>query len=450
MHRLAPAFPWFVRASWAILAFSEGPTLAAALHGWSVAPRTVASDGLWAGWAVVLSASLVRHPIGLTSLRMGTPAAVVAAVAAAVGSHVSALGIGTSVAALLLAFAPETGRVFVNGPAYPNERRFPLRVPGPLLLGPLYLAWVIAVVGPAVGALLLANRQWVAGGLVLALSVPAAIVLTRALHGLSRRWIVFVPAGMVVHDPMTLADPVLFVRQVIESFGPAAADTDSLDLTQRSPGLALELILREKVDMTLVRPGRRGGEMGASARLLVTPTRPGAVLAEARASDPSGLMHHTGRMVRRVFAAFASAALTLAALATVVTLAWVGSGAGNPVGAQVTIPGETTAPPATTAPPPPPTTEPAATTAPPAATTTTAKPKPTTTAGPTTTTTIGIAPALAPPPNATPITTTTLPLPQPGTGHISAIFPALSIGAFVLILLAGLARLVRTSPRFAR
>jgi hypothetical protein len=284
MHRLAPAFPWLVRACWAVLAFSEGPTLSAALVGWSRAPRTVASVGLWVVWAVVLSASLVLHPIGLTALRMASPAAVVVGVwGAVVGHHLAGLAIGTSVAALLLAFAPETGRVFVNGPAYPNERRYPLRVPGALLLGPLYLAWAIAVGAPAAGGLLLADRHWIAGGIVLLLSLPTAIVLTRALHGLSRRWIVFVPAGIVVHDPMTLADPVLFVRQLIETFGPAAADTDSLDLTQRSPGLALELILREKVDMTLVRAGRRGGEMGASARLLVTPSRPGAVLAEARA-----------------------------------------------------------------------------------------------------------------------------------------------------------------------
>ena len=45
----------------------------------------------------------------------------------------------------------------------------------------------------------------------------------------------------------------------------------------------LELVLREKVPMVVVRPGRRGDQPGASARLLFTPTRPGLVLSEARA-----------------------------------------------------------------------------------------------------------------------------------------------------------------------
>ena len=33
--------------------------------------------------------------------------------------------------------------------------------------------------------------------------------------------------------------------------------------------------------MVLIKPGRLGGESGASARLLFTPTRPGLVLREA-------------------------------------------------------------------------------------------------------------------------------------------------------------------------
>ena len=55
------------------------------------------------------------------------------------------------------------------------------------------------------------------------------------------------------------------------------AGSDSLDLTQRAPGLALELVLWEKVSLVLVRPGRLAGDSGSSARLLFTPTRPGLV-----------------------------------------------------------------------------------------------------------------------------------------------------------------------------
>jgi len=85
----------------------------------------------------------------------------------------------------------------------------------------------------------------------------------------------------VLKDAMAVTDPVLFRRQVVEALRPAPADSDSLDLTLGAPGLALELVLTEKVPMTLVKPKERRGEAGASARLLFTPTRPGAVLADA-------------------------------------------------------------------------------------------------------------------------------------------------------------------------
>jgi hypothetical protein len=278
-------FPWVLRAVWAVLPLTAGPALAAGLDGRSTAVQVVASVVLWAGWAVVLLATLAPHPVGLTALRLLAPAGLVAVVVSIIvgdpSTPAAVIGVVGMGAAGALAFAPETGMLFVNGPAYPNERRYPLRVPGTLLLGPLLVAWAICVGGPIVGLLLLAARQWVAGVVVLVLSGGASFVLMRALHGLSRRWVVFVPAGLVLHDPMTLADPVLFQRGVIETLRPAPADSDSLDLTQRAVGLALELILREKVPMVLVRPGNRAGESGASARLLFTPTRPGAVLRDA-------------------------------------------------------------------------------------------------------------------------------------------------------------------------
>ncbi len=113
-------------------------------------------------------------------------------------------------------------------------------------------------------------------------AVPVAGVLWRSLHGLSRRWVVFVPAGLVLHDPMTLVDPVLFRRQVVDVLRPAPADSDALDLTQRAPGLALELVLKEEAHLVLLRPGRRTADTVTASRLLFTPTRPGAALQEAR------------------------------------------------------------------------------------------------------------------------------------------------------------------------
>lgn len=194
----------------------------------------------------------------------------------------SPVAVSTTAIALALAFLPETGTLFVNGPAYPNERRFLLRVPAPLLLGVLAVVWALAVTPPVLGPLLLAARQWVAGALVLVLGGPVTVVLARALHGLSRRWVVFVPAGLVLHDPITLADPVLFRRTLIRSLGPAPADTGALDLTQAAPGLALEVVLSEEVPLLRTKPGRRLGEAASPTSVLFTPTRPGAVLREAQ------------------------------------------------------------------------------------------------------------------------------------------------------------------------
>lgn len=273
--------PWALRAAWAVLPFAAGPALAGALDGRSRPVQIVASAGLWAAWSAVLGATLVPHPVSLTVIRMAAPGAALAAAGAALGGHGSPVAVASAALALAVALLPETGTHFVNGPAYPNERRFPLRAPAPLLLGVLAVVWVLAVAPPVAGALLLAARQWVPGGLLLLAGAPLTVVLSRACHGLSRRWLVFVPAGVVVHDPITLADPVLFRRTLVRDFGPAPADTTAFDLTQAAPGLALQLDLTEAVPLQRTRPRQRLGEPASPTSVLVTPTRPGAVLREA-------------------------------------------------------------------------------------------------------------------------------------------------------------------------
>jgi hypothetical protein len=283
-------YPWAVRILWVVLPLTAGPAYGAALHPYSEPVRVTAVVLLWAGWAVVLVGTLVPHPIGLTALRVTAPAAVITAAAAAITNRPSALASAAAVASTLLAFAvamaPATGLMYVNGSAYPNERRYLLRAPGPLLIGPLELAWAITVGAPAAAALLLAARAWLAGAIVVVAGVPVAVILARSLHRLAQRWLVFVPAGLVLHDPLTLIDPVLFIRKSIASVRPAQGHPgnppgDALDLGQRAPGLALELLLLEPVVLMLVRPGKPGGESTNAAMLRVVPSRPGQVLREA-------------------------------------------------------------------------------------------------------------------------------------------------------------------------
>lgn len=278
--------PTLLRVSWAALPIVAGPAFAGAFDERSRPVQLAGSIGLWAVWAGVLSAALVSHPLTLTIVRAAAPGAVAAGVAttlAGASSIAAATAAAAGLVVTFLAMLPEVGIAFVNGPAYPNERRYPLRAPGPLLAGPLELAWVACVALPASGVLLLASRQWLPGSLVALGGTAAIAVLGRSMYTLARRWVVFVPAGVVLHDPMTLADPMLFRRKDIASFDLAPAGTDATDLTAKALGMAIELSTSEPVKLAVVQPRSRVPTMENVSKLLFAPTRPGAVLAEARA-----------------------------------------------------------------------------------------------------------------------------------------------------------------------
>jgi hypothetical protein len=284
MHLLSSSWP--ARVTWALLPLCMGPALGDALGEHSLAVARTGGIVAWAAWAGVLVAVLVPRTVSLTALRIAAPAALVTANWAALAGEPGAsdgVAVAGAALAVVAAFSPLTGEVFINGSSYGEEVRMPLRVPTSLVLGPIPLAWLVSVAAPVAGPLLLAARQWVAGGLVLLVGLPAAAAGARALHGLARRWAVLVPAGLVLHDRHALVEPVLFPRPSIERLGPALADeaAEALDLTQGALGLALELDL---ADPTLVAPRRSDKQVHVESvtRLLFTPTRPGALLHAAR------------------------------------------------------------------------------------------------------------------------------------------------------------------------
>lgn len=285
MDRLGP---WPARCTWLALPLLIGPVLGDGLDGASGAVQWVASIGMWSAWAGVLVATLVPRGTSLTALRIAVPAAslaVLVAVVAASSASAAAVVAGSvgAIAALVASFLPTTGEAFVDGESYGDERRFPLRVPGPLLAGPVFLAWAAVVVGVVAGPLLLAAGLWVPGVVLLAAGLPLAWRAVKVLHVLSNRWLVVVPAGVVLHDPLALADPVLFRRQSVKAIEPAVAGTNALDLTCGSLGLALEVQLVESVPLPTVAPGRKSETATVdTTAFLFTPSRPGALLAATR------------------------------------------------------------------------------------------------------------------------------------------------------------------------
>lgn len=233
---------------------------------------SVALNGILAG----RSAPVVAVSVILASLAWG------AGIVAVILPRSSSLTVLRALALGALLPAPAVD-AFVDGSSYGPERRFALRTPLPLLLGPVELAWLLGVATPVVGLLLLAAGQWVAGLVVLIIGVLSVRPAMRSLHQLSRRWVVFVPAGVVVHDPIVLADAAMLPKRMLRNLGPASPEdaSSALDVTGGAPGLVLELRLTEAVPVSVLE-GRKRSASVENDRLLITPIRPGAVLSEAR------------------------------------------------------------------------------------------------------------------------------------------------------------------------
>src|SRR4051794_27918892 len=280
-RKSAGVHPWLVRLSWLAVPFTAGTALADALDDRSSRVQVVAALLLWAAWAVVIVGLLVPRPAGLVGIRVGAIALAATLLLAADDPIDWWIGGVHAVVMLVLALSPLTGEWLVNGTAYGHERRYLLRSPAAGLVGPMLLATVLLPLSVVAGPLLLASKAWVAGVLAVAVGVPLAAVLFRALHSMTLRWSVLVPAGLLLKDHLSLADPVLFRRTDIAALQPALADTDAMDLTAGAPGHALELRLREEQHIDRMRPVRRGTEPFEVWKVLFTPTRPKALLADA-------------------------------------------------------------------------------------------------------------------------------------------------------------------------
>ncbi len=280
---------WALRVMWLILPVTAGPAAADALDAWSRAPRVLASVLLWLAWAAVLVAVLAPRPVGLTAARLVAPAFAGLAIACAwSASTVATVGaIVTTVVAMLLVCAPSFGRSSAEGVAYGDEARFPLKIPPALLVGPLPLVVATVVAAGVTGPLLLADERLVPGAVATVVGVPVAALLTRALHRLSSRWCVLVPAGITLVDGMTLGEAVLFPRERVARLesAPLQPPAGALDLRLGASVRSVGLRLTEDAQLLTASRGWRTGTKVTTSLLLFAPVQPEVLRAEVARRD---------------------------------------------------------------------------------------------------------------------------------------------------------------------
>jgi hypothetical protein len=268
-----------------LVAVVGGRAVAAAVDGRSDAVQWVASIGAWAGWGVGAVALALTAVATLTVVRATVPLALVAAAATALagadGGAVAALAVPAAVAAVLVG-AADTGQRYVQASAYGDEHRFGLRPPLGYLV-PTVASWLVWAVALVAAPLAWAARGWVVAAVSTVVLAVGSAVLPRRWHQLSRRWLVAVPAGLVVHDPVVMADTLMCLRARVSDvrLAPGPRDPGVLDLTGPTAGLAVAVTLDELATAVLApRPATPRGTALHVGAFYVAPSRPGAVLRE--------------------------------------------------------------------------------------------------------------------------------------------------------------------------
>lgn len=278
---------WAARVAWLLVAVVGGSAVGDALSSRDRPVQIVGTIAAWVGWAGAAGALAWTSTVTLTVVRTTVPVSLVVVGAALVGgvpaTAATALG-APAVVATALVMSAEVGRIFIQASAYGDEERFGLRPPVGYLV-PAAVSWLVVTSAAVVAPLAWAGQAWVLAVVTTGAVGVGGWLLPRRWHQLSRRWLVLVPAGLVVHDPVVLADTFMAGRRTVRSL---ALDTDgaarswSADLTGPTPGPALDVGFTEPLTAVLAaRPGQPEGTAIHLEGLVVAPTRPGAVLAAA-------------------------------------------------------------------------------------------------------------------------------------------------------------------------
>ena len=261
------------------------PLLSERLDAVSDASALTSAVSLWVMWAIVLFCVLVPSTVSLTALRLVAPAHLVVTGLLVVGNLIDdpstavVLAIVPTLVVTVFGFAAETGAWFVQASAYGDERRVPLRPPLGFVVVQVS-AWAMWVSSLIVGTSALVRETWLAGGILVAIGVAFTIVLPTRFHRLSRRWLVFVPAGVVLHDHVALAETAMFGRSAVASFSVAPRTANLADLSGRSKGTGVAVELHDFDTVVLAAtPRTPGGSALHVKSFWVRPSRPGRAIS---------------------------------------------------------------------------------------------------------------------------------------------------------------------------
>jgi hypothetical protein len=246
---------WMARIAWVIVAlFAPWWSLA---DGRSVAVVAVLLVWGWGLWLLVGAALLVPTPPSLTAIRIATPLVVAQSIAVlwhgdpTQNAFLQACAVAGAIVTWRLALHSSVVDEMVQGGAYGQETRFALRTPWPHVL-PTVIAWLLCIGSLYVGTVFLAAAQWIPGAILTVIGVALIRTVPRRIHRLARRWLVLVPAGVVVHDHMVLAETMMLRRHNITSIIPAAQSGEEADLTGGVLGPRIVFAIRnaDKVILT--------------------------------------------------------------------------------------------------------------------------------------------------------------------------------------------------------
>ena len=243
IQRLLTHIAWPIRVLW--IAFALAP------NGFGIVA--------WILWAVVAIGTWIHHPISLTTIRCLAPIAVFYSAVYALSESLSSLNIAVvtcGIISLMLMFTADYGSAHVQAGAYGNERRFLLRIPAPVVL-PTLITWALFATVLVVLENAVQSENYVLGIPLLLALIAMSWKFAPQMHRLSKRWLVRVPAGWVVHDDLMLAENLLIRSHNLIAIDLALADTEALDLSGMTRGVPIQISLREMTDVRLSKLGAR-------------------------------------------------------------------------------------------------------------------------------------------------------------------------------------------------